>query len=214
MKGILFDLDGTLVDTAIDMLQALKLLAAENGINVEPEYHKYKELITYGSRAIVTSIFGELEDSKFTILQKRYLEIYENILVVDSQLFPEVAGVINRLDENKTPWGIVTNKPTYLAKPLLSSLPQLKNCQIILGGGSTHYSKPHPQPLKKAIEYIQIDAAKSWYIGDALSDIQAGNAAGMKTAVAMWGYLRQQDKPQDWQADILLNSVIEILNLN
>ncbi len=213
MKGILFDLDGTLVDTAVDMLLALKMLAHENGIMAEPEYHKYKELITYGSRAIVHSIFGELEDSKFKILQNRYLAIYANILANDSKLFPEVKNVIKTLDQKKIPWGIVTNKPTYLAKPLLASLPQLKNCEIIVGGGCTQNSKPHPQPINYAIQAMKITPEESWYIGDAQSDMQAANAANMNSAVALWGYLGQQDDPKSWCANRLLNSPIDILAL-
>ncbi len=213
MKGVLFDLDGTLVDTALDMLAALKTLAAENGIDVEPDYHRYKELITYGSRAIVTSIFGELETEAFAALQQRYLQIYQDNLVIDSQLFVGMLEALNWLDEHDIPWGIVTNKPEYLAQPLIAQLPELNGCQVLIGGGSTAHNKPHPLPIETAIKQLNIDPHSSWYIGDAITDIQAANSAGMNSAVAMWGYLRQSDQADQWQADALLNSPLEIIGL-
>jgi phosphoglycolate phosphatase len=213
MKGFLFDLDGTLVDTAVDMLAALKQLAEENGISIEPGYHQYKELVTFGSRALVTSIFGQQDDVVFKKLQTRYLAIYGNKLAIESQLFEGIDTVINQLDCNHIPWGVVTNKPAYLAKPLISALPQLQQCKIIIGGGCTNHSKPHPEPINHAIKKIGIDPQTSWYIGDALSDIQAANAAHMKSAVANWGYLRKQDQPETWQADIILTNPLEILGL-
>jgi phosphoglycolate phosphatase len=213
MKGFLFDLDGTLVDTAIDMLAALSILAQENGIQVKPDYHQSKELITYGSRALVASIFGQLSEKKFKTLQSRYLEIYHNNLLVDSKLFNGIEKVIQQLDQANIPWGIVTNKPTYLAKPLITAIQQLNQCKIIVGGGCTQHSKPHPMPILHAIEQMQIDPKKSWYIGDAHSDIMAANAAKMNSAVAKWGYLKADDKIETWNANSILTNSLEILNL-
>jgi len=213
MKGFLFDLDGTLVDTAIDMIAALKSLAEENEILINPEYSKYKELITFGSKAIVTSIFGHLGENDILKLQKRYLEIYQNSLSVDSCLFSGVDVFIEHLDDNKIPWGIVTNKPAYLAKPLIDSLTQLKNCKILIGGDTTKHSKPHPEPINTALKSMSIEPQSSWYIGDALSDITAAKAANMMSAVALWGYLSESDKPERWQADKLLNCPSELKNL-
>ena len=213
MNGFLFDLDGTLVDTAVDMLEALKILAFEDDIEINPDYNKYKQLITYGSRAIVSSIYGELEDQQFLVLQRRYLSIYEKILTQGSCLFDGIEEVIKGLDGKNIPWGIVTNKPKYLAEPLVQSLEQLKNCKILIGGDTYKFSKPHPYGLKKALQYLSLKAGNSWYIGDAQSDIDAGIAAGMKTAVAMWGYLAKKDTPQSWQADILLHDSSHILRL-
>lgn len=213
MKGFLFDLDGTLVDTAIDMIAALQALAAENNIFIKPKYSEYKELITYGSKAIVTSIFGHLNNSKIYQLQQRYLEIYKNTLTNDSCLFEGVDTFIKKLDQHEIPWGIVTNKPAYLAKPLVKSLDQLKNCKILIGGDTTNHPKPHPEPINTAINSMGICPEKSWYVGDALTDIQAGNAANMNTAVATWGYLSKKDKPEKWQANVLLNHPLELLGL-
>jgi phosphoglycolate phosphatase len=213
MKGFLFDLDGTLVDTAIDMIAALKSLAAENNININPDYEKYKELITFGSRAIVTSIFGHLDDSKIIQLQKRYLSIYKDSLTVDSCLFDGIDIFIEKLDKENIPWGIVTNKPYYLAKPLVDSLTQLDNCKVLIGGDCTNHSKPHPEPINTAIKSIMINPQKSWYIGDALTDIAAANAANMNSAVALWGYLSHKDEPGTWQANILLESTKKLLTL-
>ncbi len=213
VKGFLFDLDGTLVDTAIDMLRALKLLAQENSIEIEPNHAQYKELITHGSRAIVESIFGKTDQKTFLKLQKRYLEIYQDILTQGSCLFDGVEDFIQALDKQKIPWGIVTNKPHYLAKPLVKSLKPLENCGILVGGDSTKFSKPHPQPINTAIQMLKINPKKSWYIGDALSDITAGNAANMQTAVALWGYIGTNDSPEKWQATKTVQQPLELFKL-
>ncbi len=213
MKGFLFDLDGTLVDTAIDMLQALKLLAKENAIEIEPDHTEYKELITHGSRAIVESIFGKTDQPTFLKLQKRYLDIYQEILTQGSCLFAGVEDFIKVLDRQKIPWGIVTNKPYYLARPLVDSLLALKNCGVLVGGDSTEFSKPHPEPINTAVVKLKINSEKSWYIGDALSDITAGNAANMQTAIALWGYIGSNEKPEKWQATIALKHPNELLGL-
>jgi len=213
MKGILFDLDGTLVDTAIDMIVALKILASENGINIEPNYNEYKQLITFGSRAIVTSIFGHLEPDEIKALQFQYLHIYQEILNQNSILFAGMDKVIKYFDKHMIPWGIVTNKPAYLATPLVNSLPELANCGVLIGGDSTARSKPHPEPILCAIKTLSLNPQNSWYIGDALTDITAANAAHMNSAIALWGYLSQEDNPSDWQANKTLDKTSEILNL-
>lgn len=213
MRGFLFDLDGTLVDTAIDMIAALKTLAAENGIVIEPDYKEYKELITYGSRAIVTSIFGHLESTEIKSLQQHYLHIYQDLLNQNSDLFDGMDVVIENLNKNHIPWGIVTNKPFYLAEPLINALPSLSNCGVLVGGDSTDYSKPHPEPILHAIKKLSLNPQNSWYIGDAKSDITAANAAEMYSAVALWGYLAQTDEPNSWQATQVLKKPTDILHL-
>lgn len=213
MKGFLFDLDGTLVDTAIDMIQSLKLLAAENGIDIDPDYKEYKELITYGSRAIVTSIFGHLDDLSIKKLQQRYLTIYQQNLTSGSCLFDGIESVIQHFDDNHVPWGIVTNKPAYLAQPLIESLPQLNQCKILVGGDTTSYSKPHPAPVFHALKALDLKPELSWYIGDAQTDIKAARAASMNTAIALWGYLSKKDQPEKWQANKSLICTNDILSL-
>ena len=213
MKGFLFDLDGTLVDTAIDMLHALKLLAKENNIDIEPNHQEYKELVTHGSRAIVESIFGKTDVEEFLLLQKRYLKIYQQTLTRGSCLFEGIETFILCLDKQKIPWGIVTNKPYYLAKPLVDSLPELRNCRVLVAGDTTKHSKPHPEPINTALQELSLTPENSWYIGDALSDISAGNAANMQTAIALWGYIGQKDTPENWQACKILNHTSELINL-
>jgi phosphoglycolate phosphatase len=195
------------------MIAALKTLAAENNIFIEPVYGEYKELITFGSKAIVTSIFGHLDNDAIILLQKRYLEIYKNALTNDSYLFDGIDTFLIELDRSNIPWGIVTNKPAYLAKPLIESINQLKSCQILIGGDTTNFSKPHPEPINTAIKSMAIDPLNSWYIGDALTDISASNAANMNSAVALWGYLRKTDKPETWQANKLIKHPLEMLEL-
>ena len=213
MKGILFDLDGTLVDTAIDMIAALKALAAEHGIDIDPDYNEYKELITHGSRAIVTSIFGHLKLAEIKTLQQQYLHIYQELLNQNSDLFAGMDAVIKHLDKHRIPWGIVTNKPAYLATPLVNSLPALKQCGVLIGGDTTAHAKPHPVPILQALKSLSLDPQISWYIGDAQSDITAANAAQMNSAIALWGYLSKKDTPSKWKANKELQQTSDILNL-
>ena len=213
MKGFLFDLDGTLVDTAIDMIQSLKLLAAENGIDIDPDYKEYKELITHGSKAIVTSIFGHLDQTSIEKLQQRYLTIYQQNLTTGSCLFEGIESVIQHFDDNQVPWGIVTNKPAYLAQPLIEALPQLSQCKILVGGDTTAFSKPHPASIFHALKALDLKPELSWYIGDAHSDIIAARAASMNSAIALWGYLSKKDQPEKWQANKSLMCATDILAL-
>lgn len=212
IKAVLFDLDGTLVDTAPDLIHALNLLLAENGYPETPAAAVVNH-VSGGSRAIIKAGLGDAcEDALVSQLQPRYLELYQAHLSRSSQLFEGMEKVLNTLEKRNLPWGVVTNKPQFLTQPLLRALGLDKRCCAVISGDTTARAKPHPDPLYEACRHCQINAANCLYIGDDLRDIQAGNSAGMTTLAATWGYYLPEDRIEDWPAQALLDKPEEILH--
>lgn len=212
-KAVLFDLDGTLIDTAVDMIHALATLADNHRIKHQLNVENYRQYISKGAVALVKSVFNNPTAEQTEDLRQQYLEIYQQQLNTHSQLFDGIAGLITRLDEQETPWGIVTNKPSWLAKPIVDNTPELKQSQVLICADQVGIGKPDPKPLLLAAEQMQLNHAQTLYLGDAKSDIDAAHAAGMQAAVAMWGYLAPEDKPEQWLAHFLFNSPIDLVNL-
>jgi len=210
MKAILFDLDGTLIDTAIDMVAALEQLANEHGINHSFNVADYRQYISKGALALVHSIFNDISEESAEILRQQYLKIYQKRLHHNSVLFDGVNEAIKWLDNNNIKWGIVTNKPSWLAQPIVESMDELKKCQTLVCADQAGAGKPDPKPLHMALQAIQVKAEHCYYLGDAQSDIQAANTAGMISIVASWGYLAAMDNIDNWQADLIFKNPGEI----
>ncbi len=201
IKAILFDLDGTLVDTAIDMILALEILANNNGINKKLPIADYRPYISKGAAALVHALFPELEQGDQEQLRQQYLKIYQAQLNSNNQLFNGVSDLLSLLNQNKLPWGIVTNKPSWLTLPLVQNIRTLDAAQVVISADEVGLSKPDPKPLLIAAESINIDPHYILYLGDAQSDIKAAHAAGMQSAIALWGYLAPEDRPERWLAN-------------
>jgi 2-phosphoglycolate phosphatase len=212
-RAVLFDLDGTLIDTATDMLLTLGQLADEHqqphNINIDD----YRGFITHGSAALIESIFGQPPEAERHRLQKRYLHLYQKNLNRNTHLFAGMAELLNHLNQSEIPWGIVTNKPSWLARPIVSHLPELSDSRVLICADEVGHSKPHPEPIHKALKAMRIQADKTLYLGDAESDILAARAAGTESAVALWGYLHKHDQPEQWQAHHNFESPLELLEL-
>ncbi|TDR23670.1 HAD family hydrolase [Marinicella litoralis] len=198
--AVLFDLDGTLIDTAVDMIYALATLADNHSIKHSLNVAEYRQYISQGAVALVQSVFNNPPPKELKLLRSEYLEIYQRQLNTHSQLFEGVAALINHLDEHETPWGIVTNKPSWLAQPIVANTPELINAKILVCADEVGVAKPDPKPLIHAAQAMNIQVATTLYLGDAQSDIDAAHAAGMLSAIAMWGYLAPEDKPEEWLA--------------
>ncbi len=211
IKAVLFDLDGTLVDTAPDLIYALNLLLAENAYSeVDPAL--IINHVSNGSYAIIHEGLGKASnDALITQLQPRYLELYQANLSRHSRLFDGMQQVLEALETRGIPWGVVTNKPEFLTQPLLKEMRLDKRCCAVISGDTTKYSKPHPQPLLEACKRCTVSAQQCLYIGDDLRDIQAGNSAGMVTLSAAWGYYLPEDAIEQWPAQGLLQKPEEIL---
>ena len=213
LKALLFDLDGTLVDTAPDMVGALNRLLVKQG-KTESNYADAKKLVSKGAAALIKHGFaiGD-EHPELENLRQQFLTEYEQHICQDSQLFEGMQQVLELCETNNIRWGIVTNKPYYLAEPLLEQLGILKNCSILLGGDSLPEKKPHPMPLFHCCVELSLAPSDCLYIGDDERDIQAGKAAGMDTASAAWGYISKQENIENWNADYQVNSPQGLLRL-
>jgi len=210
---ILFDLDGTLVDTAHDLGYALNLQRERHGMAVLP-LDVIRPYASHGSRGLLAVGFGlSPEDDGFEAMREEYLALYDQVLTRKPVLFEGVAELLDMLDKRTMPWGVVTNKPRRFTQPLLQNIGLLERAACVVSGDDAARPKPHPDTLFLACEQAGVSPEKCWYVGDAERDIQAGKAAGMQTVVALYGYLGEDDRPAEWGADIAVNSPLELLEL-
>jgi phosphoglycolate phosphatase len=200
MQAVLFDLDGTLVDTAPDMVAVLTRLQQDNGFEPLP-YETARASVSNGAMGLIRLAFSMLNEDEQRRLHRDYLERYEAAVCVGSTVFPGLAALLDRLDEHGRPWGIVTNKPRRMTEPLLEALGLHARAVCSVSGDTLPQRKPHPAPLLHACQVAGIPAARTIYVGDSSRDIEAGHAAGMRTIAAAYGYITADDDPARWQAD-------------
>jgi len=210
---ILFDLDGTLVDTAHDLAYALNLQRERHGMAVLP-LDVIRPYASHGSKGLLSIGFNLApEDERFDAMREEYLALYDQVLTRQPVLFQGVAELLAALDEKSVPWGVVTNKPRRFTQPLLQNIGLLQRAACVVSGDDASRPKPHPDTLFLACEQAGINPQLCWYVGDAERDIQAGKAAGMQTVVALYGYLGADDRPEEWGADVAVNAPLELLRL-
>ena len=213
ISTILFDLDGTLIDTAPDMAGALDILCDEEE-QIRLPFDEVRPVVSDGSVALVKLAFGvDLDTATLDRLKTRYLEIYQDNLAVHSQLFNEMSYLLKELEEKNIKWGVVTNKPGWLTEPLMESLNLHIRAACIVSSDSTKKRKPHPEPMYYACKLANSLPEECVYVGDARRDIEAGNNAGMKTIIAEYGYIGTTENTMDWQADYSIQSPSQILDL-
>ena len=210
-KAVLFDLDGTLVDTADDLGAALNYVLAKHGLPTVSAAH-YRPVASHGAKGLLELGFGPaLHDFPFTTLRNELLEYYQQHLTVYSNLFGGAEEFLPLLNQRGIPWGIVTNKPYKLAAAMLRQMSGMEDCQILLGGDSLHQRKPSPVPLWVAAHKMGVAAADCWYIGDAERDIEAANRAGMTSIIADYGFIADTDEPDLWFADCRVQSLLTLV---
>ncbi|MFW2374578.1 MAG: HAD family hydrolase [Gammaproteobacteria bacterium] len=198
---VLFDLDGTLIDTAPDMAHSLNLLLLEQG-QAELPYPSIRPVVSNGSVALVKLGFGEIDDpERMAYLKQRYLDIYQAHLCQHSQLFEGMDELLTHIESRYMNWGVVTNKPGWLTNPLMEQIGLFERAACIVSGDTTQNRKPHPEPMFHACLAAGSEAQQCIYVGDARRDIEAGNNAGMKTLVAMYGYIGDWENTDDWGAN-------------
>jgi 2-phosphoglycolate phosphatase len=210
LRAALFDLDGTLLDTAPDMAAALNALRAEHHQEAI-EFVRIRPQVSNGAAAVVRVGFPDADATQAEQLRVRYLEIYASALADQTRLFRGFDEVLATLEEHGIPWGVVTNKPARLSEPLLAALNLSSRLACLISGDTIPERKPHPAPLRLAAERIGVPAEHCLYLGDALRDVQAAIAAGMLPLGARFGYLDAAEDPERWPVAGWIDRPVELL---
>ena len=212
-EGVFFDLDGTLADTAPDLAAAANKLRLDRNLDPIP-FELLRPAASAGARGLLAVAFGITpEDKNFIELRDEFLNNYENALHVHSYLFDGVEELLSKLEQQNVPWGIVTNKIERFTNPFVKSIGLDKSAIAVVSGDTTPTPKPHPAPILLASSIAKVLPENSLYVGDDLRDIVAGRAAGMKTVAASYGYCGNEDPPEVWGADYLINTPSELINI-
>ena len=210
-KGIFFDLDGTIADTAPDLVAAANQLLVARNLAPKP-YEFLRPHASAGARGLIGGAFGiDTNHPDFITLRDEFFTNYEKALLVNSVLFEGIDHLLDQLDSASLPWGIVTNKSERFTNPLTDLMGLRQRAVSTVSGDTTSYSKPHPEPILHAARVANIDPSSSVYVGDDIRDIVAGKAAGMKTIAAAYGYCGCEEPPEAWGADYLVRHPKELL---
>ncbi|MEO6409341.1 MAG: phosphoglycolate phosphatase [Burkholderiaceae bacterium] len=211
--ALLFDLDGTLVDSAPDLAGAGNEMRVARGLAALPLAH-FRPMVGSGARGMLGRALDIGPDAaNFITLRDEFLDRYERRMTQETRIFDGIPAVLGHLDAARIPWGIVTNKATRFAQPLVAGLRGLAGAATLVCGDTTANAKPHPQPLLEAARRLGVAPDRCVYVGDDSRDVQAGKAAGMMTIVAAWGYLGAGEPIEAWQADAIAQSPTELLIL-
>jgi N-acetyl-D-muramate 6-phosphate phosphatase len=211
LRAVLFDLDGTVLDTAPDMVGALNRLREEHSLAPLP-FDAVRSAVSHGSARVVKTGFPDADDASSLALQQRFLEIYRGALSRETRLFAGMHEVLEELAGWGMKSGIVTNKPAWLTEPLLAELGLNSRFACVVSGDSLAERKPHPLPLQHAAALAGVRPDQCIYVGDAQRDVQAAHAAAMPALVANYGYLRADEDSRDWGGDGYLNRPLDLLD--
>ncbi len=212
LRSVLFDLDGTLADTAPDLANALNNVREEQGLPPLPP-PDIRCQVSNGASALIRLGFNiDSGDPGFEPLRLRLLEFYARAIAAQTRLFEGMHDVLNTLDALNIPWGVVTNKPSRFTNPLLQALQLTERAACVICGDTLEKKKPHPEPVLHACNIIGCKPHEAVYVGDARRDIDAGRQAGAKTLVAMFGYIGEDQRPEEWGADGLVHSPQDIIH--
>jgi N-acetyl-D-muramate 6-phosphate phosphatase len=211
-RAVLFDLDGTLADTAPDLARALNRLRAANDLApLSPEITR--PYTSSGARGLLKIGFGlNPGDERYEALKLQFLEFYAAGICVDTRLFDGMDELLAQFDQDHLPWGVVTNKAERFTLPLLQGLRLAGRSACIVGGDTTARLKPHPDSLLHAASALQLPPSACLYVGDDLRDVQAARAAGMRALAARYGYLGDGGPIESWQADAIIDHPREVLD--
>lgn len=210
VQAVLFDLDGTLVDSAADLHAALNRLRGELGLGPFP-FGVFRGLVSQGARAMLSR--GLLPESPGSIdaLLPRFLELYAGLLARHSRCFPGVHALLDALEQRAVPWGIVTNKPGWLARPLLGGLGLQTRCRVLVAGDTLALKKPDPAPVLHACQALGLPPGRCLFVGDDERDLKAGRAAGCPSVLVGYGYVDDAARAAAWRADDWADTALDLL---
>lgn len=212
VAAVLFDLDGTLIDSAPDLGAAVDKMRVQRGLPSLP-LEQYRPMAGAGARGMIGIAFGITpEHADFEAMKEEFFVNYENCMTERTRIFEGVHDMIAALVSQGLPWGVVTNKSSRFTDPLTSAMPLFATAGAIVSGNTTPHAKPHPEPLFEAARRLSVDPARCVYVGDDERDIVAGLAAGMGTVAATYGYLGQQTDITRWNAHLHIDSPLKLLN--
>jgi 2-phosphoglycolate phosphatase len=211
LRAILFDLDGTLLDTAPDMVDALNALRLERELSALP-FDAARSSVSHGSTRLINLGFPGADAVEFAALQRRFLEIYRAALSTRTRLFDGMDAVLEGLEKRGLALGIVTNKPAWLTEPLLEQLTLRERFACVVSGDTMSERKPHPLPMLHAAKLAGVAVEACIYVGDAERDIQAAHAAGMPALVATYGYLHADENWRAWGGDGFVERPVDLLD--
>lgn len=211
--AVLFDLDGTLIDSAPDLGAAADKMRLDRGLPSLP-LQSYRPMAGAGARGMIAVAFGLTpEHADFTALKEEFFGNYEGCLTRNTYAFEGVHSLIGHLRQRNLPWGVVTNKAERFTGPLTRSMPMFESAAVVISGDTTAHAKPHPEPLLEAARRLGIEPARCLYVGDDERDIIAGRAAGMGTVAATYGYLGARADATQWGAHAAIHSPLDLLEL-
>lgn len=213
VSTVLFDLDGTLIDTAPDFIRCLNQMRSNSGMAALPAA-QIRRSVSNGARAMVEVGFGLLpNDADYLSRHTEFLNLYEQSLAEETRLFPGIEVALEWLEEQRIPWGIVTNKPERFTTPLLAALQLAERCAAVICPDHVEHSKPHPESLFLACQQMGVEPVSGIYVGDHLRDIEAGRNAGMTTVAVGYGYIENPEDIDLWQADHTVETVSDLVKL-
>ena len=210
-RALLFDLDGTLADTAPDLAAAVNKMRTDRGLEPTP-FDTLRPLASAGARGLIGAAFGiGPGDAHYDEMRREFLANYAADIAEHTTLFDGIAALLEDIEALGLAWGIVTNKPALYTDALVPRI-GLQQAACIISGDTTPHAKPHPEPLFEAARRLRLSPGDCWYVGDDLRDIDAGKAAGMPTIAAAWGYCGHTE-PADWLADLIAAHPLDLLPL-
>jgi N-acetyl-D-muramate 6-phosphate phosphatase len=211
IEGVLFDLDGTLLDSAPDLYAALLAQCAEEGVP-PPPYAPVREVVSRGARAVLRCAFADRGESALEALTPRYLQLYQDVMALQTRSFDGIDDLLARIEAHSLRWGIVTNKAAFLTDELIRRIGWADRASAVVSGDTLPVKKPDPAPVLLACERAGVDPTRCLFVGDDRRDVLAGAAAGLYTVAVSWGYLDGGD-PHAWGADIVLDHPAELAGL-
>jgi phosphoglycolate phosphatase len=212
LRTVLFDLDGTLVDTAPDLGYCLNTMLQRRGMSYLPA-EAIRAQASHGSQGLIRLGFGVGQEApEFPALRREFLALYTDHLAVNSRLFPGMSDMLQALETQDITCGVVTNKPTRFTLPLLEHFGLLDRMACVVSGDTCGHSKPHPEPMLYACSVAGRQTEECLYVGDAQRDVEAAKAAGMPSLVALYGYLADTDRPMEWGADGFICRPMDLLD--